>query len=307
MTGVGTVAGRKLQTITNIMKPSPRNLAGALLATTLATLAPTPAAPIPDDAKIAGFAVGCQAYTFNRFTAFEAIEKTAKAGGKAIEFYPGQKLSAEQPDLKLHHDASDETIAAIKANLAKHGVRAVNYGVVSGKDDAEWRKIFEFAKKLDLYAITTEDVPQLDAIEKLVKEFDIRVAYHEHARQTNNPKYQVWDPNFVLSLVKDRDPRIGACADTGHWATSGLKSVDALRVLKGRIVSVHLKDRPVIGQQKEDVILGTGVSDIKGILDELKAQGFVGNIAMEYEANWNDSVPDVAQCIGFIRGWGACH
>ena len=290
------------------MKSFSQTITATLLVTTFATFtASVSAGPIPEDAKIGGFAVGCQAYTFNRFTAYEAIEKTAKAGGKCIEFYPGQKLSAEHPDLKFHHDASDETIAAVKAKLAKHGVRAVNYGVVGGKDAAEWRKIFEFAKKLDLYAISTEDVPQLDTIEKLVKEFDIRVGYHQHARQANNPKYQVWDPNFVLSLVKDRDPRIGASADTGHWATSGLKPVDALRILKGRIVSVHLKDRPVIGQQKDDVVLGTGVSDIGGVLQELKAQGFAGNIAMEYEANWDDSVADVAQCVGFIRGWGACH
>lgn len=277
------------------------------LAVTVTLLASSPAVatPIPDDCKIAGFALGCQAYTFNRFSAFEAIEKTAQAGGKIIEFYPGQKLSLAQPDLKLHHNASAETIVAVKAQLAKFGVRAVNYGVVGGKDEAEWRQIFEFAKKMDLYAITTEDVPHLDIIEKLVKEFDIRVAYHEHARQPNNPKYQLWDPKYVLSLVKDRDHRIGACADTGHWATSGLKPLDGIKILKGRIISVHLKDRPEIGKSMPDVVYGTGVSDIQGILKELKRQKFEGNISIEYEANWDNSVPDVAQCVGFVRGWGA--
>ncbi len=263
------------------------------------------AAPIPDDAKISGFALGCQAYTFNRFTAFEAVEKTAMAGGKIIEFYPGQKLSAEQPDLKLHHDASDETIALVKAKLAKHGIRAVNYGVVGGKDAAEWRRIFEFAKKLDLYAITTEDVAHLDDIEKLVKEFDIHVGYHEHAKRAGDANYKLWDPNYVLSLVKDRDHRIGACADTGHWATSGLKPLDCIKILKGRVISAHLKERPEIGRQLPDAIYGTGVTDTKAILDELKAQGFQGNISIEYEANWDNSVPDVAQCVGFVRGWGA--
>ena len=284
------------------MKSLPKYLTLVLLATS--TLV---AAPIPEEIKISGFAVGCQAYTFNRFSAFEAIEKTAQAGGKIIEFYPGQKLTAEKSDLKLHHDASAETIAAIKAKLAQHGVRAVNYGVVGGKDEAEWRQIFEFAKKLELYAITTEDVGHLDLIEKLVKEFDIRVGYHEHARQPNNANYKVWDPKYVFSLVKDRDARIGACADTGHWASSGLKPVEALKILKGRIISCHLKDRPVIGEQKPDVVFGTGVSDVKAMLHELKAQGFAGNISIEYEANWDNSVPDVAQCVGFIRGWGAGH
>lgn len=281
------------------MKSLPTCLALTLLA------APLFAAPIPEECKISGFALGCQAYTFNRFTAFEAVEKTAQAGGKIIEFYPGQKLSAEQPELKLHHDASDATIAAVKAKLAQHGVRAVNYGVVGGKDAAEWRKIFEFAKKLDLYAITTEDVGHLDDIEKLVKEFDIRVGYHEHARRADNPNYKLWDPNYVLSLVKDRDHRIGACADTGHWATSGLKPLDGIKLLKGRIISAHLKERTEIGKQRPDAIYGTGVTDTKAILDELKAQGFEGNISIEYEANWDNSVPDVAQCVGFVRGWGA--
>ncbi len=276
------------------------------LAVTVSLLAATVvASPIPEDCKISGIAVGCPAYTFNRFSAFETVEKTAHAGGKVIEFYPGQKLSLQQPDLKLHHDASLETIAAIKAQLAKHGVRAVNYGVVGGKDEAEWRQIFEFARKLDLYAITTEDVAHLDTIEKLVKEFDIRVAYHQHARQANNPNYKLWDPNYVLSIVKDRDSRIGSGADTGHWATSGLKPLDCIKILKGRIISVHLKDRPEIGRLQDDSIFGQGVSDISGILKELKRQKFQGNISIEYEYNWDNSVPDIAQCIGFVRGWAS--
>src|SRR5436853_3336985 len=98
------------------------------------------AAPIPDEYKVNGFAIGCQAYTFNRFSAFEAIEKTAEAGGKVIEFFPGQKLSLQEPDLKLDHNASGEVIQKVKDKLAQHKIRAVNYGVVGAKDEAEWRK-----------------------------------------------------------------------------------------------------------------------------------------------------------------------
>src|SRR5437870_5270954 len=136
------------------------------------------ASPIPDDAKVGGFAVGCQAYTFNRFSVFEAIEKTAQAGGRCIEFYPGQKLTAQQPDVKWDHNASDDVIQQVKTQLAEHKILAVGYGVVNAKDETEWRKVFEFAKKLGLYGITTEAVQDLDLLEKLVKEFDIRVAIH---------------------------------------------------------------------------------------------------------------------------------
>ena len=265
------------------------------------------AAPIPDNCKIGGFAIGCQAWTFNRFTAMEAIEKTALAGGKIIEFFPGQKFSPDHPELKLDHNATDEMLDQVKAQLGKYGVRAVNYGVVGAKDEAEWRKIFEFARKLELYAVTTEDLPHLDLIEKLVKEYDIRVAIHDHPKQPNNPNYKVWNPAYVLSVVKDRDPRIGACADVGHWATSGITPLDGIKTLAGRIVSVHMKDRTAIGKSTEDVPFGVGISNIKGILDELARQEFIGNISIEYETKWENSVPDVAQCVGFVRGYGACQ
>src|SRR3984957_2777864 len=107
------------------------------------------ATPIPEECQTGGFAIGCQAWTFKEFSVMEAIDKTAAAGGKVIEFFPGQKFSPDQPDLKWDHNATDDMIAQVKARLVLRGVRAVNYGVVSiPKDEAGARKIFEFAKKL---------------------------------------------------------------------------------------------------------------------------------------------------------------
>jgi len=282
----------------------------ALALAALTTLAAGPASAqpaIPDQYKTGGFAIGCQAYTFNRFTAFEAIEKTAAAGGKVIEFFPGQRLSKEQPDLRVDHNASDEVIAALKAKLDKHGLKAVNYGVVGlPNNEADCRKVFEFAKKMGLVAVTSEPAMEtMDLLEKLAKEYDLKVAIHNHPRQPNNPNYKVWDPNYVLSMVKGRDARLGSCADTGHWVRSGVKPIEALKILDGRIASCHLKDLHEVGPGGHDVPFGTGVSDIKAVLDELKRQNFQGNIAIEYEYNWDTSVPEVAQCIGFVRGYGA--
>ena len=79
---------------TTILRSAPCWIALAL-ALTLSAQAET---KIPDEYKTGGFFIGCQAYTFNRFTVFEAIEKTAAAGGKVIEFFPGQKLSKDEPD-----------------------------------------------------------------------------------------------------------------------------------------------------------------------------------------------------------------
>ncbi len=260
---------------------------------------------IPDEYKTGGFAIGCQAYTFNRFSVFEAIEKTELAGGKVIEFYPGQKLSKEEPNVKWDHNASDEIIEKVKAKLEKHKIKAVNYGVVGiPKEEDGARKIFEFAKKIGLRAVTTESDKSIETIEKMVKEYDIMVGFHDHPKRANDPSYRMWDPNYIVELTKDRDRRIGACADTGHWVRSGLKPVDCLRILKGRVISSHLKDLHVMGGGGHDMPFGQGVSDVPGILDELKSQGFEGNISVEYEYNWDNSVPEVGQCIGFVRGYG---
>jgi sugar phosphate isomerase/epimerase len=260
---------------------------------------------IPQECSVGGFFIGCQAYTFNHFTVFEAIDKTAQAGGHVIEFYPGQKLSKEEPEVSWDQNASAETIQKVKDKLAQFKVRAVNYGVVGiPKDEAEARKLFEFAKTMGMRAITTESVDAIDTIEKMVKEYDIMVGFHDHPKRADDPNYRMWDPNYVLSVVKDRDPRIGSCADTGHWVRSGLKPVECLRILKGRIISSHLKDLNEMGPGAHDMPFGTGVSDIPAILQELRAQGFSGNISIEYEYHWENSLPEVAQCIGFIRGYG---
>jgi sugar phosphate isomerase/epimerase len=290
-----------------MLTKSPLFLAALLIA---ATFSPSSNAEnkIPEEYKTGGFFVGCQAWTFNRFTVFEAIEKTAAAGGRVIEFFPGQTLSKDEPNVHWDHHASPDTIQKVKDHLAQYHLKAVNYGVVDiPQNEDEARQLFEFAKTMGLRAITTESVGSIDTIEKMVKEYDIMVGFHDHPRQPNNPGYRMWDPNYILSVVKDRDRRIGSCADTGHWVRSNLKPVECLRILEGRIISSHLKDLNEMGPGAHDMPYGTGVSDVPGILKELRRQHFHGNISIEYEYNWDNSVPDVAQCIGFIRGYGAAE
>ncbi len=263
------------------------------------------AAPIADQYKTGGFAIGCQAYTFNRFSVFEAIEKTAKAGGKVIEFYPGQKLSPTEPNIKFDHNASAAVIAKVQSKLKDHGLKAVNYGVVGIPDDeAEARKIFEFARTMGMRAVTTESVNVINLIEKLAKEYDVLVGFHNHPGELGKPDYKVWHPLYIAGVLTGRDAHLGAAADTGHWCTSGINPVEALRVLKGRIISTHLKDKEAMGKS-HDVPYGKGVADIKACLDELKKQGFDGNISIEYEYNWENSLPEVTECVEFVRNYGS--
>lgn len=278
----------------------------ALAFAALAVVPPLHAAdPIADSCKTGGFAIGCQTYSFNHYSLFEAIEKTAEAGGKVIEFHPGQKLSAEASEVKWDHNSPPEVIEKVQAKLKQHGITAVAYGVVAiPNDEADARRIFDFAKTMGLRVINTESVEAINIIEKLVQEYDIKVGFHDHPKRANDRNYKMWDPNYILSVVKDRDPRIGACADTGHWVRSGLHPVDCLRILKGRIVSSHLKDLNLFDLHAHDVPYGEGVGDIKGVLDEFRAQGFEGPISVEYEYHWTESVPEIKQCIDYVRAYG---
>jgi sugar phosphate isomerase/epimerase len=278
---------------------SPLRLTALLSIVTLARAA----TPIPDEYKIGGFAVGPQAYSFRFFTLFEAIEKTEQTGSKVIELGVGLKLSPDNAKV-FNHDAP-ELIPIVQEKLKKHGIKAVNYGVVKLPDEATARKVFEFAKTMGFYAIITESIESLDLIEKFVREFDIKVGIHQHARREGKAAYTIWDPKVVRDLVKDRDPRIGACADIGHWQTSGIRPLDGLKILEGRLISLHLKERAALGPNQHDTIFGTGITDMAGVLTELRRQKFEGNLAIEYEYNWYNSVPDIAQCVGFVRGWAA--
>jgi sugar phosphate isomerase/epimerase len=268
--------------------------------------ATTFAAPIPETAKVGEFFAGCQAYSFRLYTVFEAIEKTAAAGGKTIEFYPGQKFSAEKPEAKWDHNASAEMIAAVKAKLAEKGLTAVGYGVIKlGKDAAGDRKVFEFCQTMGIGIVISEpDVAGMDGIEALVKEFDIKMAIHNHPKKPLDRGYLFWDPNYVLGLVKDRDPRLGSCADVGHWVRSGLNPVDCIKILKGRIFDSHMKDLNEFGNVKaHDLPFGQGKSGIADILAEYHSQGYPGPLHCEYEHNWETSVPEITQCMDFVKAW----
>ena len=278
-----------------------------LLASTALLPATTQAAPIEAEYKTGPFGVSVQAYSFNRFTAFEAIDKTAQCGARLIEFYPGQKLSAEGDD-KVGPDMSAESLDKLKKKLAEKNMRAIAFGVTGiSRDEAGARKLFAWAKDLGIAVINTESEDSLDMAEKMAIEFDLKVGIHEHPKRDNDANYKLWDPNYVLSLVKNRDKRVGACADTGHWVRSGVKPLDALRILSGRIVSSHFKDLNEFKPSGHDVPWGTGVSQAKEMLDELKKQGFEGPMSVEYEYNWDNSVPEIAQCVAFVRGWAAAQ
>ncbi|HOZ45625.1 MAG TPA: sugar phosphate isomerase/epimerase [Candidatus Hydrogenedentes bacterium] len=247
------------------------------------------------NAEKLGWRVGCQAYSFNRFTFFEAVDKSVSMGLKVIEAYPGQTLSADHSDIKVGHDMSDEGVALMKQKLDEAGIKLVNYGVVElTGDEAQCRKVFDWAKKMGIETIVSEPpYDAFDVIEPLCEEYAINVAIHNHPKPS---KY--WDYEKVLEVTNGRSKRIGSCADTGHWMRSDINPLEAVKALEGRIISFHMKDLNKFGRDGEhDVPWGTGEADVKAILAELKRQGFQGVFSAEYEHNWENSVPDIAECV----------
>jgi sugar phosphate isomerase/epimerase len=260
------------------------------------------AAPIPQPAlTAAGFGISVQCWSLKEFTLFEAIEMAAAAGAGGVEVFPGQKLGGDHGDAKFGPDLPHEKIQAVLDHLDEHKLVAYNFGVTGiSKDEAEARKVFELAKKMGLYGVTTESIEAIDTLEKLAKEYDIKVCFHNHPKK---PMYKMWDPDFVFGAVKDRHENVGFCADIGHWATSGLDPLEVIRKIAPRVRAFHMKDRESIEKWSHDRPFGTGVIDNMAILDEVRKHGFAGNVSIEYEHNWNTNLPEIAQCAGYLRAY----
>lgn len=245
-----------------------------------------------------GWQLGIQARSFNRFTFYEAVEKTASLGLDWIEAYPGQTLSKENPKLKFDHNMSLEIRKQVKQKLENEGVKPINYGVVGlPNDEAQCRKVFDFAKDMGIVTIVSEPPENaFDLVDKLCKEYKIKVAIHNHPKPS-----RYFNPDTVLEVCKNRSNWIGACADTGHWMRSGIDPLEAIKKLEGRIISLHFKDlNESNNPAAHDTIWGSGKADIKAILEELHKQNFKGVFAVEYEYNWTNSLPDIAQCIAYF-------
>jgi len=261
-----------------------------------ATAKPLPAVAL----EPMGFTISVQMWTFKEFTAYEAVEKAALAGAKGVEVYAGQTLSAGDTG-KTGPDMSADQIAKFLDHCKAHDITPVNFGVTPvAKDEAGARKVFEFAKKLGLYGITTESVEALDTLEKLAQEYDLKVCIHNHPVK---PNYLPGDPRQVMELIKDRHANIGFCPDLGHLASSGLDIMEIMKLIAPRVHSFHLKDRADLTKKTRDLPLGQGQIPFAAALDEARKHKFAGNVSIEYEHNWKESLPEVAQCVGFLRGY----
>lgn len=246
-------------------------------------------------AEKAGWKLGVQAYTFHKFSLQEAIDKAQQLGLKYIEVYYGQPLGKDMEGT-MDFRMDKATQAKVLAYARSKGVKVAASGVVICKDEAEWKQLFEFASGMGIETITCEpEYGHLKYVDQLANQYKIDVAIHNHPKPS-----LYWKPELFLDAVKGLSNRIGACADVGHWKRMGVDPVEALKMYEGRLKTLHFKDvkeKEEGEEEQHDVIWGTGVCNVEGILNELKRQKFKGLFSIEYEYNWENSVPDIKQCI----------
>lgn len=245
-----------------------------------------------------GWRLGAQAYSFNRFTFYEALEKIAAVGLHYVEAYPGQKLSADQPEVRIGVGLTPKQQTEIKKRLADKNITLVNYGVCGlSKEEGDCRKTFDFAKEMGIGTLVSEPAPDaLDTIEKLCEEYQINLALHNHPKPS-----RYWNYTTVLEACKGRSKRLGACADSGHWMRSGIQPVEAIQKLEGRIISFHFKDLNKFGTRSaHDVPWGTGEGNVDAMLAEVHRQGLKAVFSIEYEHNWLNSLPEIAQSVKYF-------
>lgn len=259
-----------------------------------------------------GFKMGLQSYTLRDFDVDTALQQTAKLGLHYWESFRNHIPLGTVPAY----------IAEQKAKLQKAGVQLVGYGVVSfDANETKAREMFDFAKAMGLWSISADpnkDDATFSLLEKLVEEYQIPIAIHNHG-----PGHRYDKVADVLAMVENRHPLLGACVDTGHYLRSDEDPVEVIQKLGPRVFGVHLKDVRTIRTPEEKArlmkelpkgraaqlekegkvftILGEGELNVVGVLRALRNLNYSRNLSLEYEENPMNPLSDVELCLAAVR------
>jgi sugar phosphate isomerase/epimerase len=208
-----------------------------------------------------------------------------------------------KPELHLPYDSSPSQIADMKKWLDDNGLILVGTGAtyLTKVDMGEVRQRFEFNKALGSPLIVIgPTVETLPLIEKCVKEFDIKVAVHNHGPSDKHFP----TPQSALAAIKGMDPRVGLCMDIGHTMRSGVNPVDAAKLAGARLLDLHTKDVRMVNNKWESADCGDGTLDLPGLFRQLKKQGFSGSSNLEYEVAGTKDL-GIQRSMAYLRGIAA--
>jgi sugar phosphate isomerase/epimerase len=194
-------------------------------------------------------------------------------------------------------EAEQEAIDAYKAA----GIRLTAVGTVSfpKDDDSDIRTKFDYAKRAGVPVIVCDPaVAVLPRLERFVKEYDIRLAIHNHG-----PEAEVFhSPLDVLKVVDKMDQRIGCCMDIGHAMRAGTNVVEAVKVVGPRLYNIHAKDLTKADARNSQVAVGAGLMPMREIFQALIDTNYKWMVDLEYEMNGDNPMPGVIESIAYMRG-----
>lgn len=265
----------------------------------IARVAAAPVTVSTPNAEKLGWRVSVQLYTYRRFSLFEALDKVAALGIRHIEPLSVLKVDAKRPELKANEDMPAEVRKEFKTMLSDRGMSMSSiFASFTGAQD-QARRLFEFSREMGTGTIVAEPAANtLDMIEKLCDEYKINVAFHNHARGQS----PYWKPELVLEACKNRSARMGACADAGQWARSGLDPIESLRMLKDRLLAFHLKDILKRNEpNSRNTVFGEGEGDFANVLKELKRLGYRGLTTIDFEHDTPALQEDMARNVAFVE------
>lgn len=236
--------------------------------------------------------LGLASYTFRNFSRAQMIGFMKQLN----------VLELNAKDVKDHLPADARQEATALADYAAAGIRLHAAGAIyfAKDEDADIRSKFEYCKRAGIGVIVAGDpAPEtLPRIEKFVKEFDMRIAIHNHG-----PEDRIWrSPLDVLQAVKGMDPRIGCCIDVGHAARAGTDVVQAVHEAGLRLFNLHMKDLTNFQSKESQVAVGEGIMPVRAMFKALIAMKYQGFVDLEYEVHADDPMPGVISSFAYMRG-----
>ncbi len=255
----------------------------AAAASTLpATLAALPPSPIK---------LGIASYTFRAFSRVQMIGFLKQLNVRDLNC----------KDVKDHLPTDPAAEAAAVADYQSNGIKLHACGAIyfPKDEDDDIRAKFEYAKRAGIPVIVGGDPSpeSLPRVEKFVKQYDIKLAIHNHG-----PEDKLWQsPLDILKLVKNMDPRIGCCIDIGHTERAGTDPVEAIHMVGPRLFNMHIKDLSDLKVKESQVAVGEGKIPIPEIFKALIATKYKGFVDLEYEIQENDPMPGVTSSFAYMR------
>ena len=236
--------------------------------------------------------LGLASYTFRNFSRAQLIGFM-----KQLHVFA---LNAKDVNDHLPADPQGEAVAL--AEYAAAGIKLHAAGVINFRkdEDADIRSKFEYSKRAGIPVIVAGDptLQTLPRIEKFAKEYDIRIAIHNHG-----PEDKLWpSPVTILKAVKDMDPRIGCCIDVGHTVRASTDVVQAIQEVGPRLFNVHMKDLTNFQDKESQVAMGDGSMPVRRIFEALIAMKYDGFVDLEYEIHPSDPMPGVTSSFAYMRG-----